>query len=51
MNATLFKKEIKSNWLLLVIFLAVLSVYGSMITMMFNPEMGDSLKMMADSWI
>ena len=23
MNATLFKKEIKSNWLLLVIFLAV----------------------------
>ena len=29
MNATLFKKEIKSNWLLLVIFLAVLSVYGS----------------------
>ena len=49
MNATLFKKEIKSNWLLLVIFLAVLSVYGSMITMMFNPEMGDSLKMMADS--
>lgn len=49
MNATLFKKEIKSNWLLLVIFLAVLSVYGSMITMMYNPEMGDSLKMMADS--
>ena len=28
MNATLFKKEIKSNWLLLVIFLAVLSVYA-----------------------
>ena len=49
MNTTLFKKEIKSNWLLLVIFLAVLSVYGSMITIMFDPKMGDSLKLMAES--
>ena len=49
MNFTLFKKESKSNWLLLVIFLGVLSVYGSMITMMFDPKMGDSLKAMADS--
>ena len=32
-----------------MIFLAVLSVYGSMITMMYNPEMVDSLKMIADS--
>lgn len=49
MNMTLLKKEIKSNWLLLVIFLAVLSMYGSMITMMFDPKLGDSLRMMADS--
>ena len=49
MNATLFKKEIKSNWLLLAIFLVVLSVYGSMITIMYDPKMGDSLKMMAES--
>lgn len=49
MSATLFKKEIKSNWLLLVIFLAVLSMYGTMITMMFDPKLGDSLKMMAES--
>ena len=49
MNAALFKKEIKSNGLLLVIFLAVLSVYGSMITIMFDPKMGDSLKLMAES--
>lgn len=49
MNFTLLKKEIKSNWLLLVIFLGVLSVYGGMITMMFDPKMGDSLKAMADS--
>lgn len=49
MNAVLFKKEIKSNWLLLVIFMAVLSMYSIMITMMFDPKLGDSLKAMADS--
>lgn len=49
MNATLFKKEIKSNWILLVIFLAVLSMYATMITMMFDPKLGDSLKMMSES--
>lgn len=49
MNMTLFKKEIKSNWLLLVIFLAVLSMYGSMVTMMFDPKLGDSLRMMSES--
>ncbi|MGI6070871.1 MAG: ABC transporter permease subunit [Blautia sp.] len=49
MNAALFKKEIKSNWILLVIFLGVLSMYSVMITMMFDPKLGDSLRMMADS--
>lgn len=49
MNATLLKKEIKSNWIILVIFLAVLSMYGGMITMMFDPKMGDSLRLMAES--
>lgn len=49
MNTTLFKKEIKSNWILLVIFMAVLSLYGVMIVMMFDPKMGDSLRMMAES--
>lgn len=49
MNTALFKKEIKSNWILLIIFLGVLSVYSVMITMMFDPKLGDSLKMMAES--
>lgn len=49
MNMTLFRKEIKSNWILLVIFLGVLSVYSVMITMMFDPKLGDSLRMMAES--
>lgn len=49
MNVTLLKKEIKSNWVLLVIFLGVLSLYSVMVTMMFDPKLGDSLKMMAES--
>lgn len=49
MNAALLKKELKSNWILLVIFLAVLSMYAVMITMMFDPKLGDSLKTMAES--
>ncbi|MDC7286318.1 ABC transporter permease subunit [Blautia schinkii] len=49
MNTTLFKKEMKSNWVLLIIFMAVLSMYAVMIVMMFDPKMGDSLRMMAES--
>lgn len=49
MNTVLLKKEIKSNWVLLVIFMAVLSMYASMIIMMFDPKLGESLKMMSES--
>lgn len=49
MNVTLFKKEMKSNRILLIIFLGVLSMYAVMITMMFDPKLGDSLRMMSDS--
>lgn len=49
MNTTLLRKEIKTNWILLVIFLGVVSVYGVMITMMFDPELSDSLRMMSES--
>ena len=48
-NTTLFKKEIKSNYILLLIFSAVLTVYGSMIVAMFEPKMSESLKAMAES--
>ncbi len=49
MNTALLKKEIKSNGLLFFIFLAVLSMYGVMVVMMFDPETGDSLRTMAES--
>lgn len=48
-NTTLYKKEIKSNYILFLIFAAVLTMYGSMIVAMFDPKMGDSLRAMAES--
>ena len=41
-NTTLLKKEFKSNYILLLIFLAVLSMYSCMIIAMFDPKLGDS---------
>ncbi|MDD3338179.1 MAG: ABC transporter permease subunit [Lachnospiraceae bacterium] len=49
MNGTLYKKEWKSNGVLLIIFIAVLTMYAAMIVSMFDPELGDSLKQMAAS--
>lgn len=49
MNLTLYKREWRNNWILLVIFAAVLTVYASMIVSMFDPKMGDSLRAMAES--
>lgn len=46
---TLFKREIKANYKLLLIFVAVLAMYDSMIVAMFDPELGSSLEMMAQS--
>lgn len=48
-NLTLFKKELKSNYILMVIFIGVLTMYAAMIVMMFDPKLGDSLKAMAES--
>ncbi len=49
MSLTLFKREWKASWKLLAIFLAVLSLYGGMIVSMFDPKLGESLNMMAES--
>lgn len=49
MNLTLYKREWKENWILVVIFAAVLTVYASMIIAMFDPKLGDSLRTMAES--
>lgn len=49
MVGTLLKREFKGGYKLLIIFLAVLSMYGGMITAMYDPKLGESLKMMAES--
>lgn len=48
-NKTLFAREVRSSYKLLLIFLAVLTLYGSMIVAMFDPKLGDSLNLMAES--
>jgi len=43
MNMTLYKRELKGSWKLLVIFAAVLTMYIVMIIGMFDPKMADML--------
>ena len=45
----LLKKEMKSGWKMLVIFLAVVAMYTTIIVGMFDPNLGESLNMMAES--
>ncbi len=49
MNKTLFLKEWKTNWKLLILFMAVLTLYAGIIIMMFDPKLGESLNLMAES--
>ena len=49
MNGALFRKELKLQWKLVAVFLAVLTLYGCMIISMFDPKLGESLKVMAES--
>ncbi|HPJ01704.1 MAG TPA: ABC transporter permease subunit [Candidatus Limiplasma sp.] len=39
MNATLYKREMKSSWKLLVIFSAILTMYTVLMIVMYTPEM------------
>lgn len=48
-NITLFRKEMKANYILFLIFAGVLTIYASIIVTMFDPKPGDSLTMMMES--
>lgn len=48
-SSVLFRRETKANWKLLIIFIAVLTMYGAMIVSMFDPKLGESLNAMAES--
>lgn len=49
MNTTLIKKELKHNWKITAIFIAVLAMYSSIMTMMYDPELGDMLASFAET--
>lgn len=49
MIKALIKRELKSGYKLLLIFMGVLTMYVTMIIAMFDPELGDSLSMFAES--
>lgn len=49
MNKALFQKELRTNGPLVAIFLAVVTMYGAMITSMFDPKLGDSLNAMMET--
>ena len=45
----LYKKEVRSNYKLLLLFAAVLTLYIAVIITMFDPKLGDSLNLMMES--
>lgn len=45
----LLKRELKANIKVLLIFVALITMYGSVIVAMFDPNLGNSLDMMAES--
>ncbi|TQQ85221.1 ABC transporter permease [Peptacetobacter hominis] len=49
MVGPLIKREIKSNYKILIIFMAILTMYGSIITSMFDPRLGEGMNALAES--
>lgn len=48
-SMTLLKREWKANVKILLIFIAVVTMYGGVIVAMFDPLLGESLNLMAES--
>lgn len=49
MSMVLLRREIRANYKLVLIFMAVLIIYGGTIVNMFDPKLGESLNAMAQS--
>lgn len=49
MNLTLLKRELKANYKIMLIFLALLTMYSVVIVSMFDPSLGQTLLEMAQS--
>lgn len=49
MSIVLFKREWKSNYKIIFVFIAILTLYESLIVAMYDPKLGESLNMMAET--
>lgn len=49
MSWTLYKKELHTNYKLIILFLVVISMYAGIIISMYDPDMNSSLAIMAES--
>lgn len=49
MNATLYKREMKSSWKLLVIFTAILTMYVVLMIVMYSPEMLEMFRQFSET--
>lgn len=45
----LFIRELKANWKIFLLFLILVSMYGAIIVAMYDPKLGESLQLMAES--
>lgn len=46
---TLIKKELKSQWKIMLVFMLVLTMYSAIIIAMYDPQLGESLHMMKEA--
>lgn len=49
MNMTLFRREIRASYKMILLFMGVITLYSVVIIAMFDPKLGESLNMMAAS--
>lgn len=49
MSSVLFRRECRANYKIWLLFAAVLGMYSAVIISMFDPKLGDSLNLMAES--
>lgn len=46
---TIVKREIKSNYKILLLFMGIVTLYSGIITAMYDPEVGTGINAMAES--
>lgn len=50
MSLPLLRRELRANYKMILLFLAVITLYSTVIIAMYDPKLGASLDLMAESW-